>query len=96
MWRVDVSPDASRSIQEFDAILKEELIAHVEIVADEPGQALRAAMPKVELADTLVYEYESQIVPPLRIALFFANLDARSRRMSLVAIRRAFPPEDPT
>lgn len=94
MWRVDVTPDAALGIQEFDPFLKEELIAHVEMIADEPREMLRSPRRHSEPDHVLIYEYDSAVVQPLRITLFFANPDDRMRRIALIAvIRRSLPPD---
>jgi hypothetical protein len=94
MWRVDVSPDASLGIQEFDPVLKEELIAHVELVADDPREVLRLPRLGIEPDYALIYEYDSTVVQPLHVVLLFGSPDDRARRITLVAIIRTSLPPD--
>lgn len=85
MWVVEVTPEASQAIAEFDGPLKEELIERVAEFADEPAEYLRRSRPP-ELPGLWVYEYASAVSEGLTVVLLFDRFDARRKRIVLVGI----------
>lgn len=87
MWVVEVTPEASQAIAEFDGPLKEELIERVADVAEEPARYLRRSRPP-EMPGLWVYEYGSAVSEGLTVVLLFDRFDARRKRIVLVGIGR--------
>lgn len=85
-WRIEVAPRVREFFAIVEAPLREELIGHIAGIADAPVPVLRRSRPPLEPTDAWVYQYASEVVPGLRMMVFFAEVDIRAGRMVLVQV----------
>lgn len=77
----------------MNASLRADLIEHTDHVSENPAALLRRSGPSDNFPNVLVYEYQSDVVPGLRVRLYFQMPD-ENPRLLLVAIRDFIGPDD--
>lgn len=85
-WRIDVTSPVRPQLNAMDHSLRMEVVEHAQRISQDPVPVLRRRALSAAYPETLVYEYESEIVRALRMELYFDFFPAE-RRLALVGIR---------
>ena len=85
-WVIRLSRRASSQVQALDGSRREELIRHMEALAESPAEFLRRSSASSEFPGLYVYTFTSEVVLGLVVSAYFDGFDDDPARLMLVAV----------